>query len=309
MIIYPNGLGFDVPGDLFTTATNRTEKTVEVVGWYREASVHHIGIFDWSCSATAPCAGGQTTPSWIWTRPFNDNVCQITQMADGAGAIHDTMYYANATVPRASGWENRVSFWNYCTNQWDVVYTHVFAGPQKDCSVTDCGWWGPIVENNSPLEDQPFPQLGFINTRLVHNGVTSVLPPTETDFNGPPSTWKLCSLTPNTSWSTSQIPCGADTAAWTASLTINSNWDTGYCAQVAVHNGGTTTLSTWSVSLAMNQSTLSSSHSANFQAKSPGQYQVTPLTWNSRLAPGATVSFGFCANKSGANYTPRVTTP
>ncbi|WP_437720442.1 hypothetical protein [Sorangium sp. So ce861] len=98
MIVYPEGLGFDVPTDLFTTATNRTEKTVEVVGWYREASVHHIGIFDWSCSATDPCAGGQTVPSWIWTRPFSDNTCQLTQMADDAGVNHETLYYANATV-------------------------------------------------------------------------------------------------------------------------------------------------------------------------------------------------------------------
>ncbi|WP_437690835.1 cellulose binding domain-containing protein [Sorangium sp. So ce176] len=309
MIVYPEGLGFDVPADLFTTATNRTEKTVEVVGWYREASVHHIGIFDWSCSATDPCAGGQTVPSWIWTRPFSDNTCQLTQMADGAGVNHETLYYANATVSTASGWENRVLFWNYCTSQWDLEYVHAFTGPQQDCSVTGCGWWGPIVENFSPLEDQPFPQLGFIDTSLVHDGVTSLLPPSETDFNGPPSTWHLCFIDPNTSWSTSQIPCGASTTPWTATLTLTSNWNTGYCADVAVHNGGTTAISTWSVSLAMNQSTLTSSHSGSFQATSAGQYQITPLSWNANLAPGATTSFGFCANKTGTNYTPTVTTP
>jgi len=307
MIVYPDGLGFDVPADLFTTATNHTEKTVEVVGWYREASVHHIGIFDWSCSETDPCAGEQTTPSWIWTRPFSDNTCELTQMADGAGVNHETLYYANATVATASGWENRISFWNYCTNEWDLVYTHAFTGPQKDCSVTGCGWWGPIVENNSPLEDQPFPQFGFIDTRLIHDGVTSLLPPTETDFNGPPSTWHLCTIDPNTSWSTSEIPCG--TTPWTATITLNSDWDTGYCASVTVQNGGTSDIATWSVSLAMNQSTLTNSYSATFQATAPGQYQITPLSWNAHLAPGASTSFGFCADKTGTNYTPVVTTP
>ena len=309
MIVYPDGLGFDVPADLFTTATNHTDKTVEVVGWYREASVHHIGVFDWSCSTDNPCSGGQTQPSWIWTRPFNDNTCQITQMADQLGVSHATMYYANATVSIAGGFRNDVSFYNYCTNQWDLVYSHAFTGTQRDCSVDDCGWWGPIIENNSPLEDQPFPQLGFLDTRLVHNGVTSLLPPSETDFNGPPSTWHLCFLNPNTSWSTSQVPCSQSQAQWTATLTINSNWATGYCGRVAVRNAGTSAISTWSVSLAMNQSTLTNNDSAAFQSTSAGNYRVTPLSWNSSLAPGASTSFGFCANKTGTNYTPTVTTP
>lgn len=307
MIVYPDGLGFDVPADLFTTATNHTDKTVEVVGWYREASVHHIGVFDWSCSPESPCSGGQTQPSWIWTRPFNDNTCQITPMADQLGVSHATMYYANSTVSVPGGFRNDVSFYNYCTNQWDLVYTHAFTGTQRDCSVDDCGWWGPIVENNSPLENQPFPQLGFLDTRLVHNGVTSLLPPSETDFNGPPSTWHLCFLNPNTSWSTSQVPCTQ--SQWTATLTINSNWGTGYCARVAVRNAGTSTISTWSVSLAMNQSTLTNNDGGTFQSTSAGNYKVTPLSWNSTLAPGASTSFGFCANKTGTNYTPTVNTP
>lgn len=308
MIVYPDGLGFDVPADLFTTATNHTEKTVEVVGWYREASVHHIGIFDWSCTTDSPCAGGQTTPSWIWTRPFSDNPCQLAELADGASITHQTMYYANATVTTADGWENRVSFWNSCTSSWDLVYSHAFTGPQKDCSVIGCGWWGPIVENNSPLEDQPFPELGFIDSSLIHNGVTSLLPPSETDFNGPPSTWHLCFIDPNRSWTASQIPCSSG-AAWTAALNITSNWDTGYCAQVTVHNPGTSTIPTWSVSLTLNQSTLSSSYSANFAATSGSQYRVTPLSWNSSLTPGADAIFGFCADKTGANNLPTVNTP
>jgi len=309
MIVYPDGLGFDVPADLFTTATNRTQKGVEVVGWYREASIHDIGIFDWSCTPESPCAGGQTQPSWIWTRPFSDNACQLTDMTDATGTHHQTMYYANATVATAAGWENRVSFWNYCSNQWDLVYVQAYTGTQQDCSVTGCGWWGPIIENNSPLEEQPFPKLGFIDTRLVHDGITSHLPASETDFNGPPANWDLCFIDPNSSWATSQIPCSASTTAWTAALTVNSNWDSGYCGQVTVHNGGTSTIPTWSVTLVMNQSTLANTYSANFQSTSAGHYKVTPLFWNSSLAPNANALFGFCANKTGTNYLATVSTP
>lgn len=143
---------------------------------------------------------------------------------------------------------------------------------------------------------------------LVHNGVTSLLPATESDFNGPPSTWHLCYLNPNTSWATSQISCGASTLL-SASVKLNSDWNTGYCAQIDVHNGGTTTVPARSVSLAMNQSTLNNTWSATFQPTSTGNYQVTPLSWNASLSPGVTVSVGFCATKNGTNYVPGVTTP
>ncbi|HET7541862.1 MAG TPA: hypothetical protein VFK05_18430 [Polyangiaceae bacterium] len=55
--------------------------------------------------------------------------------------------------------------------------------------------------------------LGFIDIRLVHDGITSHLPANETDFNGPPANWDLCFIDPNTSWSTSQIPCSGSTTA------------------------------------------------------------------------------------------------
>jgi hypothetical protein len=46
MIVHPNGIA--VPNWIFTTATNRTELTIEVVGIYIGA-IAALGVFDWSC--------------------------------------------------------------------------------------------------------------------------------------------------------------------------------------------------------------------------------------------------------------------
>ncbi|MFZ5896531.1 MAG: cellulose binding domain-containing protein [Myxococcota bacterium] len=304
MIIYPDGIG-NLPDFLYTTSTNRTEKGVEVVGSYFSADTHHIGVFDWSCTTDAPCEGGQTSPSWIWARPFRDEPCHFAPQADGSGVMRDTLYYANITNRSGTTWSNHVAFWNFCSSSWDVVYSHSYGGTQRDCSLDNgCGWWGPIIENFFPLEGTtPIPPLGFSETRLVHDGVTSQLPDTETDWSAPPSNWNVCYRIPNTSWSATNQACPGSI---TPSLRITSNWQSGYCAEVTVTNSGSSAVNSWAVGLQMNQSTLNNTWSATFTPTTPGNYRVTPLTWNSTIPAGGNVIFGFCGNKTGTNWTPTV---
>jgi len=201
MIVYPEGFG-NINTWLFTTSTNRTEKGVEVVGIFYSGP-ESIGVFDWSCSTDYPCPGGANSPSWIWTHWLTDNTCQYSMQADPNGRQHNTVYYANTTQLSGGLWHNRVTFWNYCTNSWDLVYTHDYAGAQADCSVTGCGWWGPIMETFFPDGDPnwPVPELGFFGTSLVHDGVTSQLKQGETSFATPGPTWNVCYLNPNSAWS------------------------------------------------------------------------------------------------------------
>ena len=89
-------------------------------------------------------------------------------------------------------------------------------------------------------------------------------------------------------------------------LRVTAQWEGGYCADVSVTNAGTSAVSSWAVTIQMNQSTMNNNWSANFQQASAGLYRVTPVFWNSNIAPGQSVSFGFCANKTGANWNPSV---
>jgi cellulase/cellobiase CelA1 len=66
---------------------------------------------------------------------------------------------------------------------------------------------------------------------------------------------------------------------------------------VNVTNAGKTRTTTWKVNINLNGSILTSSYSGLF-AVSSGTLSVTPLSWNSAIAPGASTEFGFCANSS-----------
>lgn len=94
--------------------------------------------------------------------------------------------------------------------------------------------------------------------------------------------------------------CVAPGQQFTAQLSLTSNWDTGYCAEVKVTNNGTAPISTWTVVLDLHQSVPSTTWNGSFAA-SGSTYTVTPLSYNASLTPGGSTTFGLCANKTVPN--------
>lgn len=92
-----------------------------------------------------------------------------------------------------------------------------------------------------------------------------------------------------------------------ASITLTSNWDKGYCAKVVMKNNSGTSITSWSVTLTMNNSSLISNWSSTFTKKTTGVYAVVPENSSKTIAAGRTNSaIGFCATKTGTNYLPTV---
>jgi cellulose 1,4-beta-cellobiosidase len=91
-----------------------------------------------------------------------------------------------------------------------------------------------------------------------------------------------------------------------AALSLQSSWSTGYCDNLTVTNSGSSAISTWQVALNTNQSALYNSWNANFGGNAPS-YTVTPLSWNASIPAGGSQTVGFCANDTGSNATPTVT--
>ena len=203
MIVYPEGIA--VPNWLFTTATNRTEKTAEVVGIYIGTGAS-LGVFDWSCTADDPCPNGEVGASWQWTRDLNELGCYYASGDDGGGHARNLLYYRNRSRRHGTRWTNSVLLRNQCAGHWDLVYLHDFRGEQRDCSIDNqCGWWGPILET---FNDDPQPtikELGFLDTRLRHDNEWSALAPDETGFVYPPPQWPLQHIVPNGSWTAGNI--------------------------------------------------------------------------------------------------------
>jgi len=200
MIVYPNGIG-SISDFIFTTATNRTEKTVEVVGAYPPGSGKgELSIFDWSCSPSDPCNGGKIAPDWVLIQNLNTIPCFYNMEADDGGHVHNHVVYQNQTSAGVS-WFNSVRYCNFCTGTWNLVYSHPYGGTLKDCSVDNsCGWWGPIVETFISGTQPSIKELGFRSTLLIHNGVFSFLPESETNWMSPFSPWQTFHRNPNKSW-------------------------------------------------------------------------------------------------------------
>jgi hypothetical protein len=207
MIVHPTGI--DVPDWIFTTATNRTEKTVEVVGIYIGPDAS-LGVFDWSCSVEDPCPSGSIVPDWQWTRDLTELPCYYAMGDDGGGHQHNLLSYVNSSKRRGNepgpsarrgNWRNDVFLLNRCTRRWDLVYRHDFATSQRDCSLDSaCGWWGPIVETFNVSPQPLIKELGFLESALRYDHGVSRLTPTETDFSPPNTPWLQFHRDPNRSW-------------------------------------------------------------------------------------------------------------
>lgn len=92
----------------------------------------------------------------------------------------------------------------------------------------------------------------------------------------------------------------------TTRVTTESDWSSGYCAGVAVTNGGSQPAD-WQVTVAVD-GTVTQTWNATVVASPPGQLTAGGVAWNDVLAAGASTSFGFCAARGGSAPTPTRTT-
>ena len=82
---------------------------------------------------------------------------------------------------------------------------------------------------------------------------------------------------------------------------MTNDWGSGYCGTLDVTNNASEPTISWEVTLNTLQSSLYTSWNADF-SDSSGSVAVTPLAWNSVIAPGATdSSVGFCAERSAGS--------
>ena len=79
-----------------------------------------------------------------------------------------------------------------------------------------------------------------------------------------------------------------------ARLIVRSDWGTGYCTDVSVTNPSANTV-TWKTSFTI-QGRINNLWNA-IHTQSGDQVVASGASWNARLAPGATASFGFCADR------------
>ncbi len=96
--------------------------------------------------------------------------------------------------------------------------------------------------------------------------------------------------------SPSPAPPPAGGGSLTASMSVTSEWQTGYCADVHVRNGGSGVAAGWTVTIDAQASSLTQAW--NVQVSRKGRtYTVRPVSWNQQIGAGGEASWGFCADK------------
>jgi len=247
LFVQPDGVNPSEPLEwLMTPATNHTDSAAEFVGIYAShLEGGWLGIFGRPCTEAYPCPDGDTSNGWQagWTWPFFDSkfACHITDIVDQGGHRQKVMHYANETVRLDQGtpplWQNAIYLWNYCIEEWDLIWRHEYREDKRDCSVEGCYAWGPILETWGTQSE--IDELGFEDTLLFHDGRWSPLAPDETNFVNPVFPWILSHIDPNRSYGVGNrfVPAEAPTVTLTDDTTANAVYpdrNFGDSTQVAV---------------------------------------------------------------------------
>jgi endoglucanase len=89
-----------------------------------------------------------------------------------------------------------------------------------------------------------------------------------------------------------------------ATVNINDDWGTGYCAAVTVTNNGSTTVD-WEVTFTVD-GTIRDLWNASY-SQSGDTVTAEGVSWNNTVNPSSSVNFGFCADRSGTTPEPTPT--
>lgn len=85
---------------------------------------------------------------------------------------------------------------------------------------------------------------------------------------------------------------------------VSQDWGSGYCADIKMTNGGTSSTDGWILTWSFpSGQTVASLWNASY-VQSGADVTVNDLGWNGAIAPGASVTVGYCANYSGTNTLP-----
>lgn len=104
--------------------------------------------------------------------------------------------------------------------------------------------------------------------------------------------------------SVSSVASSISTGGLTCTVKVVNNWGSGYQLDVAINNGGTTTVNGWSVTLNFSENPQRTGGWNATIGGSGNNVTASNVNWNSTIAPGQSVSFGLQGNHDGSFVTP-----
>jgi len=153
-------------------------------------------------------------------------------------------------------------------------------------------WWGDYILTLEPSNGVDRPQMASLTPYLT--------PATGT--GGSSSTGGATS-TGGTAAGGSSSGGSTSITGVTGSLSLTNDWGSGYCASVTISNGSSSTVTSWTAVIELNQAALQNLWSGTYTV-SGSRLTVKPADFNGTISPGSSVNFGYCANGTGTNYRP-----
>jgi len=211
--------------------------------------------------------------------------------------------------------------WNAHDNktQW---WSEMYAEMEASGGDGDAFWWFPASTSCGGFDSgQGCPEHAVFRQHSANmqakSGVivpttvtTTSRPPTTTTTTRPPTSTTTTTSRPPTTTTTSRPPTTTTTTSrppgggCTATFRSVGSWQNGYQGEFTVLNTGTATTNGWSVAL-----TLPSGQSINnmwggIRSANSGAITVTNESWNNRLGPNASTTFGYVVNSTGGTGAP-----
>jgi cellulase/cellobiase CelA1 len=92
-----------------------------------------------------------------------------------------------------------------------------------------------------------------------------------------------------------------------ATLTVHSDWSTGFCGMISLQNVRPQATITWMLGVNFEGSVLTSSSGGEFSPPSGGgNTTITPPSWGHVIWPSSFHTISFCATKTSSNYFPEL---
>jgi len=166
-------------------------------------------------------------------------------------------------------------------------------------------WWGDYIYTLEPNNGVDRPQMSVLVKHLQQSAPTTTPVPT------PPATptpTPVPTPTPTPIPSPSPAPISPPTssgAGLSGTISITNEWSTGYCAEIKIANAGSAAAGPWTLVFDAQQATPTQLWNG-LVSRSSNRYTVTPLAWNQSVAAKGSISVGYCADKTGSAFQPKI---
>jgi hypothetical protein len=105
-----------------------------------------------------------------------------------------------------------------------------------------------------------------------------------------------CAVEQGASYETEDLGVSESALSGTGTMTIVNDWGTGFCADVKLTNGLPESTGRWQVIMDLKTTKITSTWNSTLVNGQTGMVTVKPVSYNTTIAPGQSVTFGFCAS-------------